>query len=121
MWQVVDAPPAERMARNIWDVILLKASFVNRPARWTFLRDSLPFSAKMDDRNFLAAIRDGRVPITLQEGVMMRLEIEFKEQQDGQVWRALDNTRRITRVLNPQPVATPLSATNRPKKANQGR
>lgn len=121
LWQVENAPPSERLARDVWDVVLLKASFVNRPARWTFLRDGLPFSAKMDDRDFLAAIRDGRVPIALQEGVMMKLEIEFKEQQDGQVWKALDKTRRITRVINPQPLASPLAVADRPKKSNQAK
>ncbi len=116
LWQVDEPPPLERTLTDIWDVVLIKASFVNRPARWTFLRDGLPFSAKMDDKVFLAAISDGRVPIALQEGVLMRLEVEFKERQEGQVWRAIDSTRRVLRVVQPQPLRAPLAMANRPKK-----
>jgi hypothetical protein len=79
LWEIQELPPLERTTRDSWDVVLLKASFMNRPARWMFSRDSLNFTAKMDDKAFLAAIRDGRVPITLQEGVLMRIEVEFKE------------------------------------------
>jgi hypothetical protein len=119
LWEIETLPPAERIVRDSWDVVLMKASFVNRPARWMFARDGLNFSAKMDDKAFLAAIRDGRVPITLQEGVMMRIEVEFKEQQDGQIWRALDSSRRVVRVVSPQPLAQPLAAADSPKKHKQ--
>jgi hypothetical protein len=119
LWEIEDIPPAERITRDNWDVVLVKASFVNRPARWMFSRDGLNFSAKMDDRAFLSAIRDGRVPITLQEGVMMRIEVEFKEQQEGQIWRALDSTRRVVRVVSPQPLAQTLAASDNPKKYKQ--
>jgi hypothetical protein len=119
LWEIEDIPPAERITRDNWDVVLVKASFVNRPARWMFSRDGLNFSAKMDDKTFLSAIRDGRVPITLQEGVMMRIEVEFKEQQEGQIWRALDATRRVVRVVSPQPLAQTLAASDNPKKYKQ--
>jgi hypothetical protein len=119
LWEIEDIPPAERITRDNWDVVLVKASFVNRPARWMFSRDGLNFSAKMDDKAFLSAIRDGRVPITLQEGVMMRIEVEFKEQQEGQIWRALDATRRVVRVVSPQPLTQTLAASDSPKKYKQ--
>jgi hypothetical protein len=121
LWGIEELPPAERITRDSWDVVLVKASFVNRPARWMFSRDGLNFTAKMDDKAFLAAIRDGRVPITLQEGVMMRIEVEFKEEQDGQIWRALDTTRRVVRVVSPQPLAQPFAATDSPKKYKQAK
>jgi len=120
LWEIEELPAAERTTRDSWDVVLVKASFVNRPARWMFSRDGLNFSAKMDDKAFLAAIRDGRVPITLQEGVLMRIEVEFKEQQDGQIWKALDTTRRVVRVVTPQPLAQPFATTDNPKKQKQG-
>lgn len=119
LWGIEELPPVERVTRDDWDVVLVKASFVNRPARWMFSRDGLNFSAKMDDKAFLSAIRDGRVPITLQEGVMMKIEVEFKEQQDGQIWKALDTTRRVVRVISPQPLSQSLTATDNPKKYKQ--
>jgi hypothetical protein len=99
LWEIEDIPPAERITRDNWDVVLVKASFVNRPARWMFSRDGLNFSAKMDDKTFLS--------------------VEFKEQQEGQIWRALDATRRVVRVVSPQPLAQTLAASDNPKKYKQ--
>lgn len=117
LWQIEEEiVESERTTRDVWDVVLLKAPFLHKPRRWTFLRDGILFSARMDDAHFLRAIRDGRVPITLQEGVMMRIEVEFKERQKGQVWRALDSSRRVTRVVAPLPLPSPLPLAHSPKK-----
>jgi hypothetical protein len=53
LWEISDAPPAERTVRDVWDAVLLKAAFTPKRRRWTFLRDGLPFSALMDDAMFL--------------------------------------------------------------------
>lgn len=115
LWQMEEAAAAERVTRDVWDAVLLKATFAPKRRRWTFLRGGLPFSALMDDAQFLQAIREGRVPIALQEGVLMRLEIEVVEKQDGQLWVPIQNTRRVVRVLQPIPM-TPEALANRPEK-----
>jgi hypothetical protein len=115
LFQIEEAAPAERTTRDVWDAVLLKATFAPKRRRWTFLRGGLPFSALMDDAKFLQAIREGRVPIALQEGVSMRLEIEFTEKQDGQVWVPIQKTRRVVRVLQPVPM-TPEAMAGRPEK-----
>lgn len=108
MWELQEeAIPDKRITRDIWNVTLLRAPFTSKPQRWQFARDGLKFSAKMDDPVFLTAIRERRVPITLQEGVEMRVEIEFKEELDGQVWDAIPASRKIVRVLSPAPLAEP--------------
>jgi len=106
MWELQqEFVSTKRVSRATWDVVLLRAPFTSKPQRWQFSRDGLKFSAKMEDPAFLLAIRERRVPISLQEGVMMRLEIEFKEELDGQVWETIASTRRIIRVLSPAPLA----------------
>ena len=63
----------------------------------------LPFTAKVTDTRFLTALKDGRLPLTLQEGVTMRVEVEYVEELEGQVWTPVKGTRRVVRVLSPTP------------------
>lgn len=116
LWDAEEEAPAERTTRDVWDVVLLRAPFVPKPRRWSFLRDGIPVSARMEDKSFLRAIRDGRVPIALQEGVLMRIEVEFIERQEGRVWFADDGSRRVVQVLAPLPLANPLPLASDPKK-----
>jgi len=99
----------ERVTTDVWDVVLLKASFTSKPQNWMFSRDGLKFNAKMDDAQFLAAVKDGRVPINLQEGVVMRVQVERKEKLDGQVWEPIKGTWRVIKVISPTPAAAPSS------------
>lgn len=118
LWVPEEELPAERITRDVWDVVLIRAPFVHEPRNWTFSRDGLTFSARMEDPSFLAAIAQGTVPITLQEGVLMKLELEFRERLSGQVWEYMDRTRRVVRVLAPLPLAAPttLPLTRPPEK-----
>ena len=61
----------------------------------------------MEDPTFLAAIAAGTVPITLQEGVVMRIEVQYRERLTGQVWQYVERTRKITRVIAPRPLPAP--------------
>lgn len=117
LWMPEEEAAEERITRDVWTVVLMRAPFVHEPRTWTFSRDGLAFSARMEDPRFLAAIAQGTVPITLQEGVMMKLEVEFRERLDGQVWQYVDRTRKAVRVLEPLPLATSstLSLTRPPK------
>lgn len=104
LWDVdVEIAPSERFQRVVWDVVLRRPDLVSTPQLWQFMRDGLKFSAKMHDAIFLAAMRDGRIPLTLQEGVMMKVEIEYKERLTGQVWEPVKGSWRVVKVLSPVP------------------
>ena len=103
--QVLDQE-VDRSTTDIWDVVLLKVAMVSTPANWTFQRDGLKFGAKMHDANFLAAMKDGRVPINLQEGVIMTVKVERKEKLIGQIWQPISGSWRIIQVISPVPIAS---------------
>lgn len=118
LWDLEELPAPEEARHAVWNVVLLRASFTHEPRAWTFSRDGLPFSAKMEDPDFLAAIAAKTVPITLQEGVMMQIEVEYRERLDGQVWKYVERTRKVIRVLSPRPLASPSLASGPPKEDN---
>ena len=101
MWVVGAEDVAERTQGAVWEVVLLRPALVSTPQSWQFMRDGLKFNAKMYDAKFLSAIRDGKVPLNLQEGVMMKVEIEYTERLVGQIWEPVANSRRVVRVLSP--------------------
>jgi hypothetical protein len=88
-----------------WDVILIKPVLVAEQRRWIFARDSIEFSAKMEDEVFLSAIRDKTLKIGLAQGIRMRVEIKYREQRDGDLWVPVKGSHRVTRVLDPLPPA----------------
>lgn len=116
LWTPEELPAPERTSHAVWDVVLLRAPFVPVPRSWGFMREGLPFSARMEDPAFLAAVGAGTIPITLQEGVEMQIEVEFKERREGQVWAYVEGTRRVLKVRSPLPVAKPLPLASAPKK-----
>lgn len=95
----------ERVAT--WEVVLIKPVLVGKPRRWTFARDGVEFSATMNDQTVLNAIKDRSASIPFAEGVMMRIEVAYKEQYDGQVWRAIPKTRIVRKVLSPRIILPP--------------
>lgn len=101
LWERDDGDVQERSTTAVWNVILIRPALVSTPQPWQFMRDGLKFSAKMHDAIFLNAIREGTVPLTLQEGVTMQIEIEYTERLEGQIWQPVSNSRRVTRVLSP--------------------
>lgn len=103
LWNLQEDLPAQRQQHAIWDVVLLRPALVGKPLPWQFVRDGFKFSAQMADAHFLLAIREGRVPLNMQEGVTMRVEVEYQEALVGQVWEAVPRSRRIVRVLQPMP------------------
>ncbi|QFI62764.1 hypothetical protein D0Y83_05340 [Qipengyuania flava] len=103
VWVMDSSDPKERTRSDLWDVILLRPHLLSTPQSWQFSKDGFKFSAKMHDAKFLQAIHDGTVPLTLQEGVMMRVQVEYNEVLVGQVWETVPNSRRIVKVLSPSP------------------
>jgi hypothetical protein len=97
----------ERTQVKEWDVVLTHPALVSKPETWKFLRESLPLSAKMEDNAVLLAIREGRLPLQFREGEPMRVRIEWREVLKGKVWEPVPRTRKITKVLSPEPLATP--------------
>ncbi len=105
LWSIEEDPAPAQEKVDEWDVVLLKAPFSHKRLAWQFSRDGLTFSALMDDAQFLLAVKEGRVPINLQEGVVMRLRIAYTERLEGQVWKAEPKSRRIVKVISPAPLS----------------
>lgn len=95
------APEGSEVRFATWDVILLKPVASSKPRRWTFIKDGLPFSALMTDKRVLSAIHDRTFPLQIAEGVMMKLEIRYRERFDGAVWIPQSDTFKVIRVLSP--------------------
>lgn len=104
LWQLEVPAPEERVVRDEWIVVLLRPVLQSSPHAWRFSRDGLPFSAMMHDAQFLAAMREGRIPLNLQEGVTMRVEVEHTDRLNGQIWEPLPRSWRVVRVLSPTPL-----------------
>lgn len=104
LWEPQQSAPEEQVIRDEWSVVLLRPVLQASPHAWRFSRDGLPFSAMMHDAKFLSAMRDGKIPINLQEGVMMRVEVEHTVRLNGQVWEPVPRSWRIVRVLSPTPL-----------------
>lgn len=98
------ASPEDREEDRIatWDVVLIRPVLVGKPRRWTFAREGVEFSATMADQAVLEAVRDKTLPIPFAEGVMMKIEVIYKERFDGAVWRPIAKTRTVRRVLSPR-------------------
>ncbi|WP_137139876.1 hypothetical protein [Azospirillum brasilense] len=99
-------PDAEtRMAT--WDVVLIKPVLIPAPRRWRFAKDGLEFSALMEDGSVLQAIHDRTLPVQVAEGVMMKVEITYREISNGRTWIPISGSHKIKRVLSPLPPRSP--------------
>jgi len=119
VWAADTQEQPEETRHANWTVTLLQAPFYNSPRHWVFARDGMKFSAQMHDAVFLQAITDRTIPIALQEGVTMQVEIEYRERLKGQIWEYVPDSRKIVRVLSPRPMpTTSLPDPHTPKKQN---
>lgn len=109
------AEPQVETRRATWDVILIKPVAIPEERRWTFAREGLEFSALMADKRILEAIHDRTLPIQVAEGIAMKIDIQYRERFDGNVWVPITGSHRVKRVLHPLPPAptTPLFPTTR--------
>jgi hypothetical protein len=90
-----------------WEVILVRPVLVGKPRRWTFARDGIEFSALMADKAVLQALHERTLAIPFAEGVMMQIEVTYKERLEGEVWLPMPETRKVTRVLSPRAMLPP--------------
>ncbi len=122
LWDGDEAVEQSEAVKTIdarWSVVIIKAAAVGLPRTWRFSRDGVELSARMEDSDFLEAIRERRVPIMLQEGVVMDVAVKYREKLIGQVWRYIPGSRRIVRVISPRPLpgrALPLPFADGPEK-----
>jgi hypothetical protein len=107
LWAMEEPANHERPAEDVWNVVVTYPAMKSQPLSWGFERDGLPFTARMEDQTFLAAVKSGTLPIVVQEGVQMVVEVHWTERFDGQVWEAVPRTRKIKRVLSPRPRTAP--------------
>jgi hypothetical protein len=101
-----------RMTAARLDVILVSPTLKDAERSWKFQIGSLPeFGATMKDHGFLNAFAAGRITIPLRPGVGMEIELETKEEFEGEVW--VTKERSVTRVYRPgqidDPQALPLA------------
>ncbi len=118
LWQGDDEelkPMAETRTAT-WDVVLIKPVLISAPRRWKFAKEGLEFSALMQDDAVLQAIHDNTLPVQVAEGVMMKVEVTYKEVFDGKTWVPVSGSHRIKRLLSPLPPRSsgPLFATHSP-------
>jgi hypothetical protein len=62
----------------------------------------------MKDQVFLDAIHDRTLPVTLAEGIRMKVEVKYREELTEEGWVPVVGSHRITRVLQPLPPGTPI-------------
>lgn len=101
LWVAQEEGPHERDAGGEWNVVVTHPVALARPLIWKFMRDGLPFKAKMADKRFLAAIKDGTLPLNVQEGVTMTVHVSYRERREGQIWVPIKGTYVIERVISP--------------------
>lgn len=102
----------------VWDVVLIKPVLVPQPRRWRFAKEGLEFSALMQDANVLQAIHNRTLPVQVAEGVMMKVQVDYREAYDGKVWIPVSGSHKIKKVLHPLPPVAlgPLFPSDAPKK-----
>lgn len=100
--------PSSQTITDTWDVVLIKPALVPEPRRWRFAKEGLEFSALMRDLVFLNAIHDRSLPITLAEGIQMKVEVKYREEYREQGWIPVIGSHRITKVLHPLPPGPPV-------------
>lgn len=95
--------------RGIWNVVVTHPVAIGEPRVWGFMRDGLPFRAKVIDETFLSAIRDHTLHLEVQEGVMLTVQVSYLERLKGQTWEPVPGSWQIPRVLMPtsDPASTP--------------
>lgn len=101
LWDVQAEDEGERSAGGEWTVVVTHPVAISKPLTWGFMRDGLPFRAKMTDARVLQAIREGNLPLNLQEGVVMKVRVSYREKLVGQVWTPVQGSFRIEQVLSP--------------------
>jgi hypothetical protein len=82
-------------------VVVIRAIMLGEPRRWRFQHGAEEFSATMQDKDFLAAIKSGHTGVEVGEGVEMRVDLKIPMEKVGGVWR--EKERFVTRVVWPVP------------------
>lgn len=115
--EVAQFKPEYEPRTATWDAVLIKPVLVPLPRRWRFAREGLEFSALMQDPAVLQAIHDRTLPLQVAEGVMMKMQVDYREVYNGKVWIPVPGSYKVKRVLHPLPPVAPgpLFATGVPK------
>jgi hypothetical protein len=113
LWLPPEAEPLMRPAGGIWEVVVTHPVLKGEPRVWGFIRDGLPFRAKVTDARFLSAIRSKTLPLPIQEGVTMIVQVRFLEHFDGDVWAPVPNSWEIPAVIDPAPLVPGSAPTSR--------
>ena len=91
----------------VWDVVLIKPALIAEERRWTFAKDGIEFTALMTDKAILSAIHEKTLPISVAEGVAMKIEVTYRERDEGGIWIPVAGSRKVKRVISPRPRPAP--------------
>lgn len=87
-------------------VVLLTAQLQAKKLMWKFAdADGEPFSARMSDPDYLAALKTGRTGTELKIGIIMDVDIEISQETTDGVWIA--RGREIVKVYSPLATTAP--------------
>lgn len=103
LWLPQEPEAPTRSAGGIWDVVVTHPVAIGEPRVWGFMRDGLPFRAKVVDETFLSAIRNRTLHLEVQEGVMLRVQVSYLERLNGQTWEPVSGSWQIPKVITPSP------------------
>ncbi len=97
----IDLDDAKRRSTTeTLEMTLVSPILKDAERRWRFQVGSLPeFGATMKDHDFLEGVSRGDIAIPLKAGVAMTVEMETKEEFEGQLWTVKE--RNILRVISP--------------------
>jgi hypothetical protein len=105
LWAIVDEDDRqkERTTYPVVDVVLIAPVLLPVPRSWKFQPPGLPeFSAKMDDKRFLAALLHDHVRERLRVGIPMTLRLAVKEAKVDGVWQQKSGGRSVIEVISPK-------------------
>lgn len=90
----------KRTSSEIMPVVLISPVLKDAERSWKFQFGKLPeFGAVMRDKTFLSALASGGVLVPLRPGVEMLIELETKEELEGESWTVKE--RNVLRVISP--------------------
>ncbi len=86
--------------KNNVKAVLIRPVLIAEPKQWRFERNGKPFSATMNDKNFLQAIHSGHTGIELGQNVEMILDLSIIEEKKNGVW--VEASISVEKVVIPE-------------------
>jgi hypothetical protein len=109
LFNEMQADQERRPRQAIWDVIVTHPVVISKPRVWRFKRDGAPFRAKLADPYFLNGIKNRTLPMQVAEGTLMRVRVDWFENNIEGQWVTDESSFVISKVVWPAPLETPVA------------